>query len=40
MIHKRSIIAGMTDYTGVDLNSMVEHLVEWKENTIWSGEKG
>lgn len=33
MIHKRSIIAGMTDYTGVDLNTMVEHLVEWKENT-------
>jgi len=33
MSHRRSIFAGMTDYTGVDLDTIVEHLKEWKENT-------
>jgi len=33
MSHERSIFAGMTDYTGVDLDTIIEHLKEWKEYT-------
>jgi hypothetical protein len=31
MVHKRSIMAGMTDYTGVSLDDILIHLREWKE---------
>ena len=31
MVHKRSIMAGMTDYTGVRLDDILVHLREWKE---------
>jgi hypothetical protein len=31
MVHKRSIMAGMTDYTGVSLDDILVHLREWKE---------
>lgn len=30
---ERSIICGMTDYTGVDLETIVDHLKDWKLNT-------
>lgn len=33
MKKERSIICGMTDYTGVDLETIVDHLKGWKLNT-------
>ena len=33
MKNGRSIICGMTDYTGVDLETIVDHLKDWKLNT-------
>jgi hypothetical protein len=33
MKKERSLICGMTDYTGVDLETIVNHLKDWKSNT-------
>ena len=33
MVHQRSIMAGMTDYTGVSLDDILVHFREWKEHT-------
>lgn len=34
MKHKRSLTVGSTDFTGVDLDEIIEHLKQWDKDTI------
>ena len=39
MPRERSIIAGFTDYTGVELDDIIEHIKEWRSLTLGAIEK-
>lgn len=39
MPRERSIIAGFTDYTGVELTDIIEHMKEWWSLTLEAKEK-